>query len=350
VAADPAGERDIVVGTRLAVVAPLADVGRDRRRRGARGRVQERPDPAAPGAGRRASASGSCRAASCSARRRPRSDSIGRRGRAIRPVDLPPRPIGARRRSRSSTSGEELGRRRLACSRARWAAPRPASTGAASRRSSSSTGAGTASVVLCRDCGHVQACPIASGRSCTTRRARRCAATTAAGDPARVALPDCGSPRIRYLGGGTERVGARGPRDVPGLRVGGWTATSSSTEAPRSASIDAFAMADRRPRRDEPRRRRASTSRRHAGRDRLVGRRAQPARRACRRATVPAPRPGDRPGGPRRSPGPARSSRPTSRTTRRSGAAASGDRTAFYDAELALRERFGSPPFGASSS
>src|SRR6185295_8113716 len=27
-------------------------------------------------------------------------------------------------------------------------------------------------------------------------------------------------------------------------------------------------------------------------------------------------------------------------------AAASGDRAAFYDAELALRERFGSPPFG----
>ena len=27
-------------------------------------------------------------------------------------------------------------------------------------------------------------------------------------------------------------------------------------------------------------------------------------------------------------------------------AAASGDRTSFYDAELALRERFGSPPFG----
>ena len=41
-----------------------------------------------------------------------------------------------------------------------------------------------------------------------------------------------------------------------------------------------------------------------------------------------------------------RSSRPTSPSTRRSLAAASGDRTAFYDAELALRERFGSPPFG----
>src|SRR5439155_6856901 len=27
-------------------------------------------------------------------------------------------------------------------------------------------------------------------------------------------------------------------------------------------------------------------------------------------------------------------------------AAASGDRTAFYDSELAMRERFGSPPFG----
>jgi len=27
-------------------------------------------------------------------------------------------------------------------------------------------------------------------------------------------------------------------------------------------------------------------------------------------------------------------------------AAATGDRTTFYDAELALRERFGSPPFG----
>ena len=47
-----AGEADLVVGTRTALLAPLADVGPGRGRRGARRGLQERPHAALPGARR----------------------------------------------------------------------------------------------------------------------------------------------------------------------------------------------------------------------------------------------------------------------------------------------------------
>lgn len=80
---------------------------------------------------------------------------------------------------------------------------------------------GSASVVLCRDCGHVQACPectrpLVYHQSGVTLRCHHCGRAT----PLASRCPKCGSARIRYLGGGTERL-EREVRDrFPGLRVG----------------------------------------------------------------------------------------------------------------------------------
>ncbi|TAK02216.1 MAG: primosomal protein N' [Chloroflexota bacterium] len=80
---------------------------------------------------------------------------------------------------------------------------------------------GSASVVLCRDCGHVQACPectrpLVYHQAGVTLRCHHCGRAT----PLASRCPHCGSARIRYLGGGTERL-EREVRDrFPGLRVG----------------------------------------------------------------------------------------------------------------------------------
>jgi primosomal protein N' (replication factor Y) len=80
---------------------------------------------------------------------------------------------------------------------------------------------GSASVVLCRDCGHVQACPdcqrpLVFHASVMALRCHHCGATAAVARR----CPACGSARIRYLGGGTERVEREVRLRLPELRVG----------------------------------------------------------------------------------------------------------------------------------
>jgi primosomal protein N' (replication factor Y) (superfamily II helicase) len=80
---------------------------------------------------------------------------------------------------------------------------------------------GTASVVLCRDCGHVQACPdcdrpLVYHQAGTTLRCHHCGRAT----PIATRCPACGSPRIRYLGGGTERLEREVRETMPAFRVG----------------------------------------------------------------------------------------------------------------------------------
>ncbi len=80
---------------------------------------------------------------------------------------------------------------------------------------------GSASVVLCRDCGHVQACPdcqrpLVFHATSMSLRCHHCGATAAVARR----CPACGSPRIRYLGGGTERVEREVSLRMPELRVG----------------------------------------------------------------------------------------------------------------------------------
>jgi primosomal protein N' (replication factor Y) len=79
---------------------------------------------------------------------------------------------------------------------------------------------GAASVVLCRDCGYVQVCPecqrpLVFHAAVVALRCHHCAATA----PVARRCPGCGSVRIRYLGGGTERVEQELGIRFPDLRV-----------------------------------------------------------------------------------------------------------------------------------
>ncbi len=79
---------------------------------------------------------------------------------------------------------------------------------------------GSASVVLCRDCGYVQVCPECQRPLVfhATTLALRCHHCGAGAPPART-CPACGSVRIRYLGGGTQRVEREVAVRFPDLRV-----------------------------------------------------------------------------------------------------------------------------------
>lgn len=79
---------------------------------------------------------------------------------------------------------------------------------------------GAASVVLCRDCGYVQICPecqrpLVFHASVMALRCHHCGATAAVARR----CPACSSVRIRYLGGGTERVEQELRVRFPELRV-----------------------------------------------------------------------------------------------------------------------------------
>ena len=319
--ASGAGDVDIVAGTRLAVLAPLARRRRRDRRRGARGGLQERPDPAAPGPrhGDPARAARRCAPSSSAARRRPSTASAG-------PVTAPTggsrsrrgRPA-SRRGSTSSTCGRSCvaGNRGLLSGRlaAALAALDPATGEQAilviNRR-------GTASVVLCRDCGHVQACPdcerpLVYHQAGTTLRCHHCGRAS----PLASRCPSCSSARIRYLGGGTERVEREVRERFPALRVAGSTGTSSSGAVrPNGSSTRSQAGQARRARRDEPRRQGPRRPERHPRRRRLGRRLAQPPRRARRGADLPAAGPGGRSSRAVATGLGRRSSRPTSPSTR----------------------------------
>jgi primosomal protein N' (replication factor Y) len=79
---------------------------------------------------------------------------------------------------------------------------------------------GAASVVLCRDCGYVQICPecqrpLVFHAAVVALRCHHCGASA----PVARRCPACESVRIRYLGGGTERVEQELQVRFPDLRV-----------------------------------------------------------------------------------------------------------------------------------
>jgi primosomal protein N' (replication factor Y) len=101
---------------------------------------------------------------------------------------------------------------------------------------------GSASVVLCRDCGHVQACPectrpLVYHQAGVTLRCHHCGRAT----PLAARCPQCGSARIRYLGGGTERL-EREVRDrFPEARVGRLDRDVVERRGAAARVLDAFA-------------------------------------------------------------------------------------------------------------
>ena len=206
---------------------------------------------------------------------------------------------------------------------------------------------GTASVVLCRDCGTVQACPdcdrpLVYHQAGTTLRCHHCGRAW----PIATRCPACRSPRIRYLGGGTERV-EREVRDrFPALRVGRLDRDVVERKGAAERVLDAFATG----RIDVL----VGTSLVTKGLDiaevTLVGvvsadialnlpdeRASERTYQLLAQAVGRAGR-GDRPGRAF-----IQTYRPEHRAIR---AVVERDAAGFYDEELALRERFGSPPFG----
>ncbi|MBA2719560.1 MAG: primosomal protein N', partial [Chloroflexi bacterium] len=344
-----AGDVDIVVGTRLAVLAPLTDVGlvivdeehdaaykSDRTPRIQARDVALRLADMAGGAIVLGSAT-------------PAVDSIGRaRDGTYRRVVLPSRPTGARPMVEVIDLRAELkaGNRGLLSDRlvkAITALDRTAGDQAIltlNRR-------GTASVVLCRDCGYVQVCPdcerpLVYHQAGTTLRCHHCGRAT----PIATRCPSCRSPRIRFLGGGTQRVEDEVRRRFPELRVGRLDRDIAERRGAAERVIDDFAAG----RLDIL----VGTTLVTKGLDipavTLVGvisadvalnlpdeRAAERTYQLLAQAAGRAGR-GDRPGL-----AIIQTYQPDHPAIR---AVADDDGSAFYDAELDLRRRFGSPPFG----
>jgi primosomal protein N' (replication factor Y) len=344
-----AGAVDIVVGTRLAVVAPLSEIGviivDEEHEAGYKSdrtpRLQARD--AALELARLAGAAIVLGSAT------PAVESVGRaRAGDYDRVVLPARPVGSAPVVEVVDLREELaaGVRGL-LSRALAGALASLDTHQGEQAILVLNRRGTASVVLCRDCGHVQACPdcerpLVYHRAGTTLRCHHCGRAT----PLASRCPSCGSPRIRYLGGGTERV-EREVRDTfPGLRVGRLDRDVVEHRGAAERVIDAFADG----RLDVL----VGTSLVAKGLDipavTLVGIVSSdvalnlPDERAAERTYQLLVQAIGRAG---RGTLPGRAIVQTYQPEHPAiQAAGSGDRTAFYDAELALRERFGSPPFG----
>jgi primosomal protein N' (replication factor Y) len=342
-----AGEADVVVGTRIAVLAPLDEVGLVI--------VDEEHDPGyksdrTPRYQARDTAIELAKLADAalvlgSATPSVESEGLARDG-AYRRIRLPIRLSGAPPAVAVVDLREELA---------------AGNTGMLSRPLAAALGAlapgkqailvmnrrGTASVVLCRDCGHVQACPecgrpLVYHQAGATLRCHHCGRAT----PLATRCPNCGSARIRFLGGGTERL-EREVRDrFPNLRVGRLDRDVAERKGAATRVVDAFNDG----RLDVL----VGTSLVTKGFDipavTLVGVVSAdvalnlPDERAAERTYQLLAQAIGRSG---------RGERPGTAFIQTYQpehpaivAAAAGDGTAFYDAELELRRTFGSPPFG----
>ena len=343
------GEVDIVVGTRLAVVAPMADVGVVI--------VDEEHDPAyksdrTPRLQARDTAIRLAELASAAlvlGSATPAVDSLGRALEgAYDRVVLPQRPTGTAPIVSVVDLRAELaeGNRGL-LSRTLDDALDALDTVAGEQAILVLNRRGTASVVLCRDCGHVQACPdcerpLVYHQAGTTLRCHHCGRAT----PLATRCPSCGSPRIRYLGGGTERVEREVRANHPRLRVARLDRDVAERRGAAARVVDAFAAGQT----DVL----VGTSLVAKGLDvpavTLVGvvssdvalnlpdeRAAERTYQLLSQAVGRAGR-GDRPGR-----AILQTYQPDHPVIR---AVAGGEGETFYAQELALRRRFGSPPFG----
>ena len=239
-----AGGADIVVGTRLAVLAPLADVGLVV--------VDEEHDPAyksdrtprlqaRDAAIRLAELAG---AAVVLGSATPAVESVGhaRAGR-YRRLALTERLTGAQPEIEVVDLRAELreGNRGLLSARLAGALE-GLDRSRGDRAILVINRRGSASVVMCRDCGAVQACPecerpLVYHQAGITLRCHHCGRAT----PLATRCPACGSPRIRYLGGGTERVEREVRERFPSLRVGRLDRDVVERRGAAERVLDAFA-------------------------------------------------------------------------------------------------------------
>ncbi len=344
-----AADVDVVVGTRTALLAPLADVGlivvdeeHDAAYKSDRTpRVQARD--AAMVLAARAGAAVVLGSAT------PSVESLGRaRSGAYRRVALPSRPVG----TEPHVTAVDLRAELAAGNRGLVSAPLADALGAldaahGDRAILVINRRGTASVVLCRDCGHVQACPdcdrpLVYHQAGASLRCHHCGRAW----PLASRCPECSSPRIRYLGGGTERLEREMHARFPELRVARLDRDVVERRGAADRILGAFAAG----RLDVL----VGTSLVAKGLDvpevTLVGVVSAdialnlPDERAAERTYQLLAQAVGRAGrGDRAGLAFIQTYRPDHRAIR---AVVNRDPASFYDEELALRERFGSPPFG----
>jgi primosomal protein N' (replication factor Y) len=344
-----AGDVDLVVGTRTALLAPLADVGLivvDEEHEAAYKSDRTPRFQARDAALELARLAG---AAVVLGSATPSVESVGhaRTGR-YRRVRLPVRaagtePVVTAVDMRAELAAGNRGLLSLALSQALEALD----TDRGDRAILVLNRRGTASVVVCRDCGTVQSCPdcdrpLVYHQAGTTLRCHHCGRAW----PPATRCPSCQSPRIRYLGGGTERVEREVRERFPRLRVGRLDRDVVERRGAAERVLDAFAGGAL----DVL----VGTSLVAKGIDvpevTLVGVVSAdialnlPDERAAERTYQLLAQAVGRAGrGDRRGTAFIQTYRPEHRAIR---AVVDGTADAFYDEELALRERFGSPPFG----
>ena len=346
-----AGDVDIVVGTRLAIGSPLAQIGVVI--------VDEEHDPAyksdrTPRIQARDAAIRLADLAGAALVLGSATPSVESYGHALAGtyarVVLPSRPVGQAPSVQVVDMRAELAEgHRGTISRALDAALDALDVRAGEQAILVLNRRGTASVVLCRDCGHVQACPdcerpLVYHQAGTTLRCHHCGRAT----PLATRCPNCASPRIRYLGGGTERVEREVRAAHPDLRVARLDRDIAERRGAAARVIDTFVAGAT----DVL----VGTSLVAKGLDvpsvTLVGVVSSdialnlPDERAAERTYQLLSQAVGRAGRGAR-PGHAilQTYQPEHAAIR---AVADGDGATFYAAELGLRERFGSPPFGRS--
>ncbi len=346
-----AGAVDVVVGTRTAVLAPLAEVGLvvvDEEHEATYKSDRTPRFQARDLAVRLAALAG---AAVILGSATPSVESEGRaRLGTYRRATLPERVAGEPPTVELVDLREELAAGNRALVSARLAARLAAlDRDAGDRAILVINRRGAASAVLCRDCGHVQACPectrpLVFHHAGMTLRCHHCGAAT----PMASRCPACGSPRIRYLGGGTERLEAEVRDRFPGLRVGRLDRDVVERRGAAERVVDAFT--------DGSLDVLVGTSLVTKGLDipevTLVGvvsadvALTLPDERAAERTYQLLAQAIGRAGrGARAGHAIVQTYQPEHPAIR---AIVTGESAAFYDAELAARERFGAPPFGAT--
>ena len=344
-----AGMVEVVVGTRLAVLSPLQDVGlvivdeeHDAAFKSDRTpRIQARD--LAVTLGRLAGAAVILGSAT------PSVETYGlARARTYRRATLPERPVGAAPvvdlvdlRAELAAGNRGLLSGHLA---SLVAALDP---GVGDRAILFINRRGAASAVLCRDCGHVQACrectrPLVYHQAGMTLRCHHCGAAA----PMATRCPVCASPRIRFLGGGTERLESEVRSRFPTLRVARLDRDVVERRGAAERLMDAFIGGSV----DVLVGTSLVTKALDVPEVRLVGvvsadiALTLPDERAAERTyqllvqAIGRAGRGERPGR-----AVIQTYQPEHPAIR---AVVAGDADAFYGAELAMREQFGAPPFG----
>jgi primosomal protein N' (replication factor Y) len=235
------GDVDVVVGTRLAILAPLADVGlvvvdeeHDAAYKSDRTpRLQARDVAVALGTLAGAPVVLGSATPSVETEGRARDGSILRQRLPSRLSGAPPEIEVVDLRAELAAGNLGMLSRSLAAGLGDLAEGDQAIL-VINRR-------GSASVVLCRDCGYVATCPdctrpLVYHQAGQTLRCHHCGRAW----PMPTRCPQCGSARIRYLGGGTERVEREVKDRFPALRVGRLDRDVVERKGAAERVIDAF--------------------------------------------------------------------------------------------------------------